>query len=78
MKFPRAAHLVILCTGKVEQPLGILREGLDLLELRLNEAKTRIVDARQESFDFLGFSFRVRRAEKVVSSARMWNRPKNR
>ena len=32
---------------------------LDRLDLTLNEAKTRIVDARQESFNFLGFSIRV-------------------
>jgi group II intron reverse transcriptase/maturase len=59
-----ADDLVILCAGKVDRPLKILREALDLLDLRLNEAKTKIVDAREESFDFLGFSFRVRRSRK--------------
>lgn len=59
-----ADDLVILCAGKVDRPLKILREALDLLDLRLNEAKTKIVDAREESFDFLGFSFQVRRSRK--------------
>jgi RNA-directed DNA polymerase len=59
-----ADDLVILCAGKIDRPLRVLREVLDLLGLRLNETKTRIVDAREESFDFLGFSFRVRPSRK--------------
>jgi group II intron reverse transcriptase/maturase len=55
-----ADDLVILCAGKIDRPLRVLREVLELLSLRLNESKTKIVDAREESFDFLGFSFRVR------------------
>ena len=34
------------------------------MELSLNEAKTRIVDAREHSFDFLGFSHPLRRRRK--------------
>lgn len=59
-----ADDLVILCAGKIDRPLRVLREVLDLLSLRLNETKTKIVDAREESFDFLGFSFRVRPGRK--------------
>lgn len=59
-----ADDLVILCAGKTDWPLSVLRKALDLLELRLNETKTKIVDAREESFDFLGFSFRVCRGRK--------------
>jgi group II intron reverse transcriptase/maturase len=59
-----ADDLVILCTGSVDQPLRMLRDVLELLDLRLNETKTRIVNAYQESFDFLGFSFRLRKSRK--------------
>jgi len=63
-----ADDLVILCAGKVDRPLATLRKVLGLLELRLNETKTRIVDAREESFDFLGFTFRVRQSRKSGKS----------
>ena len=59
-----ADDLVILCAGSVERPLRLLRDVLNLLDLRLNETKTSIVDARKESFDFLGFSFCLRRSRK--------------
>lgn len=59
-----ADDLVILCTGSVGRPMGVLREVLNLLDLRLNEQKTRIVNAYKESFDFLGFSFCLRQSRK--------------
>ncbi len=34
------------------------------MELKLHEEKSRVVDARQKSFDFLGFSFRRTRSTK--------------
>ena len=49
----------MLCAGKVDAPLDTVRQVLDRLDLTLNETKTRIVDARQESFNFLGFAIRV-------------------
>ena len=63
-RFPRATRLVILCTGSVHRPLETLRYVLDRLDLRLNEKKTRIVNAYKESFDFLGFSFCLRQSRK--------------
>ena len=57
-----ADDLVICCAGAVEAPMQVLRQVLERLELSLNEAKTRIVDAQRESFDFLGFSYQVRRS----------------
>ncbi len=44
--------------------MAVLRQVLTRLELSLNETKARVVDAREESFDFLGFSFHVRRSRK--------------
>ena len=57
-----ADDVVALCAGDVEAPMAALRQVLGRLELRLNETKTRVVDAREESFDFLGFSFHLRRS----------------
>ena len=54
-----ADDFVVLCAGAVDAPLGAVRHVLDRLDLTLNETKTRIVDARQESFNFLGFAIRV-------------------
>jgi RNA-directed DNA polymerase len=55
-----ADDVVICCSKDVEAPMQVLRYVLDRLDLSLNESKTRIVDAREESFDFLGFSFHRR------------------
>ena len=38
---------------------------LDRLDLTLNESKTHIVDARQESFNFLGFEIRMSKSWKT-------------
>jgi len=57
-----ADDVVILCAGDVEAPMAALRQVLGRLDLCLNETKTRVVDAREESFDFLGFSFHSRRS----------------
>jgi RNA-directed DNA polymerase len=54
-----ADDFVVLCAGKVDAPLATVRQVLERLELTLNETKTRIVDAKQESFNFLGFAIRV-------------------
>ena len=59
-----ADDFVVLCKGKVDAPLAVLRNVLDRLELSLNESKTHIVDARQESFNFLGFAIRVSKSWK--------------
>jgi RNA-directed DNA polymerase len=56
--------LVICCADDVGAPLRVLRQVLNRLDLQLNEAKTHVVDAREASFDFLGFSFRMRRSRK--------------
>ena len=54
-----ADDFVVLCRGKVDAPLAAVRQVLERLDLTLNETKTHIVDARQESFNFLGFAIRV-------------------
>lgn len=63
-----ADDFVVLCAGKVEEPFAMVRRVLDRLELTLNENKTRIVDARKESFNFLGFEIRVSKSWKSGKS----------
>jgi len=59
-----ADDLIILCRKDVKAPLDTLRSVLERLELRLNPTKSKIVDARTENFDFLGFSFQLRQSRK--------------
>ena len=40
--------------------MAVVRRVFDRLGLCLNEQKTRVVNAKEESFDFLGFAFRMR------------------
>lgn len=72
-----AAHLVryaddfvVLMRGGVKETLIKVRQILGRLELKLNEEKSRVVDAREGSFDFLGFTFyrqRSLRTGKVIT-----------
>ena len=59
-----ADDFVVLCRGKVDPPLAAVRHVLDRPDLTLNENKTHIVDARQESFNFLGFEIGMRKSWK--------------
>jgi len=52
-----ADDFVILSRGKAKEALSWARGTLARLGLRLNEAKTSVRDARQERFDFLGYTF---------------------
>ena len=52
-----ADDLVIVCRGSAQDALSWLRWITERLGLSLNEAKTCVRDAGQESFDFLGYTF---------------------
>jgi len=52
-----ADDFVILSRGKAAQALDWTRKVVTRLGLTLNEAKTSIKQARQESFHFLGYRF---------------------
>ncbi|WP_292516616.1 group II intron reverse transcriptase/maturase [Mesorhizobium sp.] len=52
-----ADDFVILCKKEPEKYLAEATKVLDRLGLSLNAQKTRIVDVREESFDFLGNRF---------------------
>jgi len=52
---------VILCRGNTDRILKGLKTVLRDLGLTINEEKTRVVDARRESFSFLGFTIGLKR-----------------
>ena len=54
-----ADDMVILCARDTAQPYAILQAILDKLDLKLNEDKTQIRDARKETFRFLGFNISI-------------------
>ena len=54
-----ADDIVVLCRKGTEQPMAVLRQTLGRMGLSLNEEKTRVVDAYQGKFDFLGFEIWV-------------------
>ena len=65
-KRPHDAHIVryaddfvILCSKRPEFYLGEAKKVIDRVGLTLNEQKTRLVDVREEPFDFLGHRFAV-------------------
>ena len=57
MRFLGATHLVILSRAQAKEALGWTRGVLERLGLTLNEKKTSIRKARQERFNFLGYTF---------------------
>jgi RNA-directed DNA polymerase len=52
-----ADDFVILSRGRAAQALVWTRWGMAHMGLELNEAKTRLCDARRDPFDFLGYTF---------------------
>ncbi|GBE07652.1 group II intron-encoded protein LtrA [bacterium BMS3Abin11] len=58
-----ADDMVILCARETVRPYAILQSILTKLDLKLNEDKTQIRNAREEHFEFLGFSIGVVRAK---------------
>jgi group II intron reverse transcriptase/maturase len=56
-----ADDCVILCRGNTDRILKGVKRVFGDLGLTLNEEKTRVFDARQEMFQFLGFSIGIKR-----------------
>jgi RNA-directed DNA polymerase len=52
-----ADDFVILSRGYAEEALAWTRQVMTKLGLTVNETKTAVRNARQEHFDFLGYSF---------------------
>jgi group II intron reverse transcriptase/maturase len=55
-----ADDFVVLCKGNTGRILTGIQAVLGDLGLTLNEEKTRVVNARKESFNFLGFTIKVK------------------
>lgn len=53
-----ADDLVILTDKGTEEPYALLAKTMGALGLKLHPGKTRILDAREGNFDFLGFNIR--------------------
>ena len=60
-----ADDFVILMRAGMEATEQKVKQILARMELKLNEEKSRVVDAREGSFDFLGFTFSRRRNPKT-------------
>ncbi len=60
-----ADDFVVLCQGQTERVLKGVKTVLRGLELSLNEDKTRVIDAKKQRFDFLGFTLEVRKNPKT-------------
>ena len=55
-----ADDLVVLCRYNVHKTFGKVTEALKSLGLTLNTEKTRVLDATQEGFTFLGFTIQIK------------------
>ena len=60
-----ADDVVILCRGKTDKAMTVMRQILERLGLTLNEEKTRVVNAFDGEFDFLGFTIRMGKGRKT-------------
>jgi RNA-directed DNA polymerase len=60
-----ADDVVILCRRGTERPMAMLRYVLERLGLSLNEAKTRVVNARKDWFRFLGFEIHIGKSSRT-------------
>jgi RNA-directed DNA polymerase len=56
---------VVLCRGNTERVRQGIETVLAHLGLSLNELKTKMVDARKESFNFLGFTVKLQRSPRT-------------
>jgi group II intron reverse transcriptase/maturase len=61
-----ADDIVILCRRKrADKAMAVLRQVLERLGLALNETKTKVVNAYEDKFDFLGFSIRMGKSRRT-------------
>ncbi len=56
-----ADDIVAVCRGNTERILRGIKVVMDELGLSLNESKTKVVEAREEDFNFLGFTIGIKR-----------------
>jgi RNA-directed DNA polymerase len=56
-----ADDFVVLCRNGTEQPMAIITRIMSRLGLSLNQSKTRTVDSKANTFEFLGFELGMRK-----------------
>jgi RNA-directed DNA polymerase len=60
-----ADDFVVLCRRDAAGALAVIRRWFAQMGLELNEQKTSVKSARRESFDFLGYTFKMLRSYKT-------------
>jgi RNA-directed DNA polymerase len=70
-----ADDMVILCRKDVGRYYAEFKQEIERLGLKLNEAKTRVVDAR-DGFDFLGMRFQYKRSRRGKMNCYRWPSPR--
>jgi RNA-directed DNA polymerase len=60
-----ADDFVVLCWRDASGALTKIRKWFMAIGLTINESKTSVRHARQESFDFLGYTFKMQRSYKT-------------
>jgi len=70
-----ADDLIVCCCSRAEASRALydLRRNLAKLQLQVNQSKTRILDSRIESFQFLGFVIHPNRLEPVPENIERFN-----
>jgi len=63
-----ADDFVVCCRATAVQVHAVVADQFQALGLTLNAAKTRVLDARQQAFTFLGFTVRVVRSQRTGRS----------
>jgi len=71
-----ADDFVVLCSRSPDKYLKEVNNVIGNLKLELNVDKTKVIDTRHESFDFLGFHF-VRQASKRTGKLKTYYYPTN-
>ena len=56
-----ADDIVAVCKGNTDRILKGIKAVMEELGLSLNDSKTKVVDARKEDFNFLGFTIGIKR-----------------
>jgi group II intron reverse transcriptase/maturase len=59
-----ADDFVVLCAKHSEAAMRLIEQVLERLSLTLNTAKTQLVNAREQRFNFLGFAIGMRRSRR--------------
>lgn len=60
-----ADDFVVLCRQGTDRPMAMVTRIIERLGLTLNERKTRVVNAKEESFNFLGYEISIKRSRRT-------------